>query len=128
MDDLDAHEPDRVLVGERSRPLASVRPYREGVELFDIRFNPDKAVEAYVHYDDLDELMSKLEAEDILELPGRRVLCAKKSDMATSGEFWIHSVEFKGGEWCVDSITRKKSTGGDASTKRRPSRSCLSAC
>ena len=35
-------------MGERLRPLANVRPFQEGVELFDIRILPDAPIEAYV--------------------------------------------------------------------------------
>lgn len=39
---------DRVLVGQRIRTLTRVRHYEEGAELFDIRFNPDGPIQAYV--------------------------------------------------------------------------------
>jgi len=39
---------DEVVVGSRVRRLANVRPFQEVVELFDVRFNPDGPIEAYV--------------------------------------------------------------------------------
>jgi len=39
---------DRVLVGHRIRTLTRVKHYEEGAKLFDIRFNPDGPIQAYV--------------------------------------------------------------------------------
>lgn len=39
---------DQVLVGQRMRNLTRVRHFEEGAELFDIRFNPDGPIQAYV--------------------------------------------------------------------------------
>merc|ERR1711920_145053 len=39
---------DQVAVGKRIRALTRVRHYEEGAELFDIRFNPDGPIQAYV--------------------------------------------------------------------------------
>lgn len=39
---------ERVIVGERMRPLTNVRAFQEGTQLFDIRFDPDAPIEAFV--------------------------------------------------------------------------------
>ena len=39
---------DRIMVGSRPAQLAAIRQTRETVSLFNIQFNPDGAVEAYV--------------------------------------------------------------------------------
>jgi hypothetical protein len=38
---------DMVVVGDRMRPLANVRKFQEGVELYDVRFEPNAPIEAY---------------------------------------------------------------------------------